>query len=126
MPNPKKNHEDSAFQEELRLRVMRVLEDNPQATQRQIASELGVSLGGVNYCLKALVDRGLVKLENFVKSNNKMGYAYFLTPDGITEKVIITKKFLKQKINEYEQLKKEIEAMELELNIPKASEHNVN
>lgn len=115
MPTPKKTHEYSAFQEELRLRVMRVLEEKPEATQRQIANELGVSLGGVNYCIKALADRGLVKLGNFVKSNNKMGYAYFLTPDGMSEKAKITARFLKRKMAEFEQLQKEIERLKAEV-----------
>jgi EPS-associated MarR family transcriptional regulator len=115
MPTPKKSQEESAFQEELRLRVMRVLEEKPEATQRQIASELGVSLGGVNYCVKALADRGLVKLENFIKSNNKIGYAYFITPEGMSEKAKMTARFLKRKMTEYEQLKKEIEQLESEM-----------
>lgn len=115
MPTPKKSQEESAFQEELRLRVMRVLEEKPEATQRQIANELGVSLGGVNYCIKALTDRGLVKLGNFAKSNNKMGYAYLLTPEGMTEKAKITARFLKRKMAEYEQLQKEIEQLKAEV-----------
>ena len=114
MPQPKKS-EDITFQDELRLRVMRVLEENPEASQRQIASELNVSLGGVNYCLKALVDRGLVKLGNFAKSDRKIGYAYFLTPEGMAEKAKITARFLKRKMAEYEQLQKEIERLNREL-----------
>ena len=94
---------------------MRVLEENPEASQRQIASELNVSLGGENYCLKALVDRGLVKLGNFVKSDRKIGYAYFLTPEGMTEKAKITTRFLKRKMAEYEQLQEEIERLKVEL-----------
>ena len=113
MPQPK-NSEDITFQDELRLRVMRVLEENPEASQRQIASELNVSLGGVNYCLKALVDRGLVKLGNFAKSDRKIGYAYFLTPEGMTEKAKITARFLKRKMAEYEQLQVEIEQLKAE------------
>lgn len=115
MPQPK-NSEDIPFQDELRLRVMRVLEDNPEASQRQIASELNVSLGGVNYCLKALVDRGLVKLGNFAKSDRKIGYAYFLTPEGMTEKAKITARFLKRKMAEYEHIQEEIEQLKSELN----------
>jgi EPS-associated MarR family transcriptional regulator len=115
MPQPK-NSEDITFQDELRLRVMRVLEENPEASQRQIASELNVSLGGVNYCLKALVDRGLVKLGNFAKSDRKIGYAYLLTPEGMSEKAKITARFLKRKIAEYEQLQKEIEQLKAEVN----------
>ena len=114
MPQPK-NSEDITFQDELRLRVMRVLEENPEASQRQIASELNVSLGGVNYCLKALVDRGLVKLGNFAKSNRKIGYAYCLTPEGMTEKAKITARFLKRKMAEYEQLQVEIEQLKAEM-----------
>ncbi|QGG81314.1 MarR family EPS-associated transcriptional regulator [Litorivicinus lipolyticus] len=114
MPQPK-NSEDIKFQDELRLRVMRVLEENPEASQRQIASELNVSLGGVNYCLKALVDRGLVKLGNFAKSDRKIGYAYFLTAEGVAEKAKITARFLKRKMAEYEQLLKEIEQLESEM-----------
>lgn len=116
MSTPKKSQEESVFQEELRLRIMRVLEENPDATQRQIANELGVSLGGVNYCIKALAGRGFVKLDNFVKSNNKMGYAYFLTPEGMSEKAKITARFLKRKMVEYEQLQKEIEQLKAEMN----------
>ena len=115
MPTLKKTTEDNAAQEELRLRVMRLLEDNPKATQRQIASQLGVSLGGVNYCIKALVERGLVKLNNFAKSERKMGYAYILTPEGVTEKTRITARFLKRKMAEYEQLQEEIELLKTEM-----------
>ena len=114
MPQPK-NSDDISFQEELRLRVMRVLEENPEATQRQIASQLNVSLGGVNYCLKALVDRGLVKLGNFAKSDRKIGYAYFLTPEGMSEKAKITARFLKRKMAEYEHLQTEIRQLKSEL-----------
>ena len=94
---------------------MRVLEENPQATQREIANELGVSLGGVNFCMKALVEMGLVKLSNFAKSNKKLGYAYILTPDGVAEKAKITARFLKRKLNEYELLKEEIEQLKREV-----------
>ncbi|MEY3017672.1 MAG: hypothetical protein RL336_807 [Pseudomonadota bacterium] len=105
----------NSAQEELRLRVMRVLEDNPEASQRDIAKELGVSLGSVNYCVKALVDIGFVKLNNFVKSNKKLGYAYILTPEGISEKAAITARFLKRKMNEYEMLREEIEQLKREV-----------
>jgi MarR family transcriptional regulator, temperature-dependent positive regulator of motility len=75
---PTRNSQANTSQEDLKLRVMRVIEENPTATQREIAQELNVSLGGLNYCLKVLVDRGLVKLRNFAKSERKMGYAYIL------------------------------------------------
>lgn len=102
-------------QEELRLRVMHVLEDNPEASQRDIAKELGVSLGSVNFCVKALVDIGFLKLNNFVKSNKKMGYAYILTPEGMGEKAAIIARFLKRKMNEYEMLREEIEQLKREV-----------
>ena len=114
MPKPKKT-EENTFQEELKLRVICVLEENPTATQREIAQHLDVSLGGVNYCIKALVARGLVKLNNFAKSDKKMGYAYILTPEGLTEKTKITARFLKRKMAEYELLQKEIEQLQVEM-----------
>lgn len=110
-----KNSQVNASQEELKLRVMRVIEEDPTATQREIAQELNVSLGGVNYCLKALVDRGLVKLNNFAKSERKLGYAYILTPEGVSEKAKITVRFLKRKIAEYELLQQEIEQLKSEV-----------
>ena len=116
-----KQQQDNPVQEELRLRVMRVLESNPKATQREIAEELGVSLGGINYCIKALVDRGWLKLNNFAKSNRKLGYAYILTPDGLSEKAKITGRFLKRKMAEYEQLQQEIEQLKSEISIDKDS-----
>ena len=114
--NPQtKNSEANTFQEELKLRVMRVIEENPIATQREIAQELNVSRGGINYCLKALFDRGLVKLDNFAKSERKMGYAYILTPEGVSEKAKITVRFLKRKMAEYELLQKEIDQLKSEV-----------
>ena len=107
--------QDNAYQEELRLRVMRLLEQNPESTQREIANELGVSLGGVNYCINALMDMGLLKLNSFAESNRKMGYAYNLTPDGISEKAKITAGFLKRKVAEYQQLKAEIDQLKAEV-----------
>lgn len=95
---------------------MRLLEDNPELTQRQIADQLGVSLGGINYCLRALVDKGFVKIQNFRENSNKVGYVYFLTPQGIYEKSKLTANFLKRKMMEYEALKAEIDALQNELN----------
>ncbi len=94
---------------------MRLLEENPDLTQRELAQSLGVSVGSVNYCLKALVDRGWVKMKNFAYSKNKFGYIYVLTPAGLAEKAIITQRFLKRKMDEYEQLKAEIEALKSEV-----------
>jgi len=84
-------------------------------TQRELARHLGVSLGKVNYCLKALIDRGWVKANNFKNSNNKAAYAYLLTPRGIEQKAQITLRFFKQKMLEYEMLKRELEELEQEV-----------
>lgn len=100
---------------ELRLRVLRVLEKNPHFTQRQLASELDVSLGGVNYAVKALVERGCVKANNFRKSGAKVGYLYVLTPKGVAEKASLATAFLGRKLEEYEALRKEIEALKCEV-----------
>ena len=94
--------------------LLRKLESNPEFTQRELSREMGVSLGKVNYCMKKLTDKGLVKLTNFSRSSNKFGYAYLLTPSGIEEKSRLTFSFLKRKVVEYEILKKEINALQLE------------
>tara|TARA_Y100000816_G_scaffold104677_1_gene72957 strand:+ start:3143 stop:3448 length:306 start_codon:yes stop_codon:yes gene_type:complete len=88
--------------------VLRKINSNPNLSQRDLANELNLSLGKINYCLKALKSKGLVKIQNFNKSKNKMGYAYILTPRGISEKTKITINFMKRKMKEYEELKKEI------------------
>ncbi len=92
--------------------MMRLLEENPDLTQRELAQSLGVSVGSVNYCLKALVDKGWVKMKNFAYSKNKFGYIYVLTPNGLAEKTLITHRFLQRKMNEYERLKAEIEVLQ--------------
>jgi EPS-associated MarR family transcriptional regulator len=101
----------------LQFRVLRLLESNPHLTQRELSKSLGVSLGGVNYCLNALVAKGLVKIENFKNNKNKWAYAYLLTPQGIAEKTALTGAFLKQKMWEYKQLKEEIENLSQEINL---------
>ena len=88
--------------------LLRRIQNKPNATQRQLASELGVSLGKLNYCLKALKGKGLVKIENFKKNPNKIGYFYVLTPKGALEKTKLTVNFMQRKMNEYEELKKEL------------------
>ena len=88
--------------------VLRKINSNPNVSQRYLANELNLSLGKINYCLKALKNKGLVKIQNFKKSKNKMGYAYILTPREISEKTKITISFMKRKMKEYEELKKEI------------------
>ena len=100
--------------QDIRLDLLRKLESNPQFTQRELAKEMGVSLGKVNYCMKKLTEKGWVKLTNFTHNPNKMGYAYLLTPSGIEEKSRLTFSFLKRKVIEYEMLKKEINALKLE------------
>ena len=100
--------------QDIRLDLLRRLESNPQLTQRQLSTEMGVSLGKVNYCMKKLTEKGWVKLTNFSHNQNKMGYAYLLTSSGIEEKTRLTFSFLKTKLIEYEVLKKEINALKLE------------
>ena len=99
---------------DIRLDLLRKLESNPEYTQRELSREVGVSLGKVNYCMKKLTEKGLIKLSNFTHNPNKVGYAYLLTPSGIEEKSRLTFSFLKRKIVEYEVLKKEINALKLE------------
>ena len=101
--------------DELRFKVLRALEVNPDLSQRQLAAELGVSLGGVNYALKALMERGVVKADNFRKSGNKVAYLYVLTPRGVAEKASLATAFLGRKLAEYEVLKQEIEALKGEV-----------
>jgi EPS-associated MarR family transcriptional regulator len=101
-------------QEDTHFRVMRILQDNPNITQHELAERLGISLGGLNYCLNALMDKGFVKMGNFQKSKNKFKYVYLLTPQGIAEKMALTRRFLKRKMQEYDALKLEIEALSSE------------
>jgi EPS-associated MarR family transcriptional regulator len=100
---------------ELQFRVLRLLESNPHLTQRELSKSLGVSLGGVNYCLNALVAKGSVKIQNFKNNKSKWVYAYLLTPQGIAEKTALTGSFLRRKMQEYEGLKAEIEALKFEV-----------
>ena len=88
--------------------VLRKIKSKPQSTQRELANELGFSLGKLNYCLNALKVKGLIKIRNFGKNPNKINYIYVLTPRGITEKTKLTLNFMKQKMEEYDELKKEI------------------
>ena len=101
--------------EERQLKALKLLQENPELSQRQLADALGVSLGAANYCLKALVEKGWVKLENFQKNPNKLGYLYLLTPMGIAAKTRLTASFLKRKLDEYELLKREIEELQSEV-----------
>jgi EPS-associated MarR family transcriptional regulator len=102
-------------QADVYFRVMRLLQDNPQMTQRELARALGISLGGVNYCMKALINKGWVKIQNFRNSERKLAYTYLLTPKGITEKAALTAGFLKRKMHEFEGLKAEIQSLQQDL-----------
>lgn len=101
--------------EETRFRLLRLLQANPEISQRKLAEELGVSVGKVNYSLRALLDRGLVKVRNFRDSQNKLAYAYYLTPKGAEAKVRATASFLKRKMKEYETIQQEIEELKREV-----------
>jgi EPS-associated MarR family transcriptional regulator len=97
------------------ITILKSLEKNPDLSQRQLAKESGLSLGKLNYCLNALIDKGLIKVENFKNNKNKLQYAYLLTPQGVSEKALLTKKFLKLKIQEYDKLKGEIQELKAEI-----------
>jgi EPS-associated MarR family transcriptional regulator len=108
--------------DETRYQLIRLIEENPSISQRELANRLGISLGKVNYCLRALINVGWVKAGNFVRSNNKMRYAYVLTPTGLSEKTKITARFLQQKQAQYESLMFEIARLKSELD-ESTSEH---
>jgi EPS-associated MarR family transcriptional regulator len=101
--------------EDLHFRVLRRLQADPDLSQRELASHLGVSNGKLHYCMKALIDKGLVKLGNFAQSKHHLGYAYLLTPAGIRQKANMTSTFLKRKMAEYEALQAEIAALQAEI-----------
>jgi MarR family transcriptional regulator, temperature-dependent positive regulator of motility len=94
---------------DIHFRVLNALEENPHITQRELAEKLGVSLGGINFCLKALVEIGHLKINNFQKNSNKSAYLYLLTPSGLSNKAILATSFLKRKMDEYKALKMEID-----------------
>ncbi len=104
----------NSLHEDTHLKVLRLLEATPQINQRELAQALGVSLGKTNFCLKALLDKGLLKMQNFQNNKQKLAYAYLLTPKGIAEKAALTNRFLKRKMEEYESLKAEIETLKIE------------
>lgn len=100
--------------EENRYQLLKLLEQNPSLNQRELAKAMGLSLGKTNYCLNALIEKGLVKAANFKRSKTKLNYAYFLTPKGLDEKARVTLQFLKRKQQEYEALVKELEELQRE------------
>lgn len=103
------------LQEDTHFRVLRLLQENPEMSQRDLAAAVGVSVGGMHYVLNALIEKGLVKLGNFTSAEDKRRYAYVLTPKGIVEKAAISKRFLARKLKEYEALKTEIEELNNEV-----------
>jgi EPS-associated MarR family transcriptional regulator len=102
---------------EIRYRLLKLLEKTPNLTQRQMAEEMGLSLGKFNYCLKELVKKGVVKVDRFTTSDKKAGYLYLLTPKGMNEKSKVTANFLRRKLAEYEELKNEIQELSKEVNL---------
>ena len=101
--------------DEYRYKILKRLETNPEVSQRELAQDLGISLGKANYCLKALVEKGLLKVNNFRNNQNKAAYLYLLTPRGIEEKAKVTLRFMQYKMVEYEALKQEIELLQREV-----------
>lgn len=104
----------TAFSEEARFRILRLLDENPNLSQRDLARASGISVGTVNYVMQALLARGMVKIGRFAESSDKRRYAYLLTPRGASEKAALTRRFLDEKLEEYEALKREIEALKVE------------
>lgn len=102
------------MQDEITYKLLKSLEDNPSQSQRELSKSLGISLGKLNYCLKALIDMGFVKAGNFRKNPQKQQYLYLLTPQGIEEKARVTIRFLRRKVRDYEALKLEIEQLQNE------------
>jgi EPS-associated MarR family transcriptional regulator len=108
------NNKRTGFQEEIQFQVLRRLYQSPALSQRALAKELGISLGSINYCFQALMEKGWVKMQNFGQSQYKMGYIYLLTPAGIKQKSKLTGDFLKRKLTEYEALREEIKQLKAE------------
>jgi EPS-associated MarR family transcriptional regulator len=115
--------------DEDRYKILKRLSQDPGASQRLLAQELGLSLGKVNYCLKALIEKGLLKVNNFRTSDNKRAYMYYLTPNGLEEKSRVTMRFLGRKLAEYQELREEISRLQSEAQVemtqrPSASVEN--
>jgi len=101
------------LQDDMHFRLMNLIERNPKVSQREIAEQLGMSLGAINYCIKALIEKGYIKVSNFTGNPRKLSYAYLLTPTGIIAKTALTGQFLKRKLAEYEALKLELELLQI-------------
>lgn len=108
------NNRRAKLQEDTYFWVMRILQTNPDITQRELADQLGGSVSGLNYCLKALIEKGWIKVQNFGYSKNKFGYVYILTPSGLIKRASLTGRFLKRKLEEYEALSAEINSLRRE------------
>ena len=108
---------------DVHYKLMRLVQKNPELSQRDLARELGISLGKVNYCLQALIGKGWIKASNFTNSQNKAAYIYLLTPRGVEEKAKLALRFLNAKMREYEQLRVEIEQMRSEADFAPSDEH---
>jgi EPS-associated MarR family transcriptional regulator len=116
-PAPAHSPRITRLQEEMRFKVLHALQQQPALSQRQLADMLGVSLGKANYLLHALLDKGLLKARNFRNSQNKLAYAYLVTPGGLAEKAALTRGYLERKSQEYEALRDEIERLKAELGV---------
>lgn len=112
------------LREDVKFRILRLLQNNPEMTQRELGKEVGVSTGGIHYVLNALVEKGMLKLSNFTAAEDKRRYAYVLTPKGVAEKAELTRRFMIRKMAEYEALKAEIEEVQAELSEDELAEIN--
>lgn len=101
--------------DEYHYKILKLIEDNPEVSQRELAKKLGISLGKANYCLNALIEKGALKASNFRNSKNKKAYMYKLTPQGIEDKAAVTMRFLKRKMQEYEVIKTELEQLQSDM-----------
>ncbi len=110
------NKNNKNFNKSENLEILRKIENSKQLSQRNLAKELGFSLGKLNYCLNALKEKGYIKIKNFSKNKNKVGYLYLLTPKGITEKTKLTIHFMERKMREYDELKSELEKQNVDSN----------
>ncbi|MFD1195248.1 MarR family EPS-associated transcriptional regulator [Seohaeicola saemankumensis] len=108
-------------EDDIHFRILRILEQHPEISQRELAGEVGIALGKVNYVLNALTDKGLVKIRNFRNSQNKLRYAYVLTPAGLSKRAELTSVFLRRKMAEYDALKAEIEDLKRETSKAKST-----
>ena len=121
MPETLPDSSRAPLNEDIHYRLLKLLAERPQTSQRQLSQALGVSLGKVNYCVKALLDQGWIKASNFKNSNNKLAYAYLLTPSGINAKARITARFLKRKLAEYKALETQIAQLRAEVGQAKSA-----